>query len=96
MRDDGGGGSKIVQNRVTSFMDDPLVSLPNTIFLNVKVRGMRLMGGHNATAFLLDSSIDLKRSAKIFSFQKVFRISIILNKLLLSLFNISCSYFKPF
>ncbi len=52
------------------------ISTGNNLFDLLKVRGMRLMGGHNATAFLLDSSIDLKRSTKIFAFQKVLGFSI--------------------
>ena len=32
---------------------------------------MRLIGGHNATAFLLDSSVDIKKNSNVFKFQKV-------------------------
>ncbi len=32
---------------------------------------MRVLGGHNATAFLFDSSIDLRKHSDILNFQKV-------------------------
>ena len=51
----------------------------------MKVKSMRVLSNHSATAFLFDSSVDFKKHANILTFQKVDRLEALTSGWILTL-----------